>query len=233
MKVLIIIPAYNEEKNLPGLLSKIKSEGKEYDILVVNDCSTDRTLEVCKAYGVKTIDLPVNLGIGGAVQSGYKYACINDYDIAVQVDGDGQHDPRYIDDLIEGIKRGANLCIGSRFIEKKGFQSTYFRRIGIKYFSGLIRFVTGKTITDPTSGFRACDRVAIRLFARNYPMDYPEPETVVFALKNHLNVAEVPVQMNERVGGKSSINWLRSVYYMIKVGWAVVIASMSSGNGGK
>ena len=97
----------------------------------------------------------------------------------------------------------------------------------------MIRFVTGKTITDPTSGFRACDRVAIRLFARNYPMDYPEPETVVFALKNHLNVAEVPVQMNERVGGKSSINWLRSVYYMIKVGWAVVIASMSSGNGGK
>ncbi len=232
MKILVIIPAYNEEKNLPGLLSKLKAEGKDYDIVVVNDCSTDRTLEVCRINGVKTIDLPVNLGIGGAVQSGYKYARDNGYDIAIQVDGDGQHEPAYIDALVDGIKKGANLCIGSRFIEKKGFQSTYLRRLGIRYFSGLIRFVTGKTVTDPTSGFRACDRAAIQLFARNYPMDYPEPETVVYALRSRLKVMEVPVRMNERVGGISSINWLRSVYYMIKVGLAVVIASMSSGNGG-
>ncbi len=227
MKVLIIIPAFNEEKGLPELLKNIALKCPEYDVLVVNDCSTDRTSEICRENSVTVLDLPVNLGIGGAVQAGYKYAFYNDYDVAVQVDGDGQHNPEYISLMVNEIEKGYNLCIGSRFIEKEGFQSTFTRRVGIKYFSRLIKLITDETVTDPTSGFRACDKKAIGYFAREYPRDYPEPETFVAANRNKLKVTEIPVVMNERNGGRSSITSFKSVYYMIKVSLAIIVAAIS------
>lgn len=227
MRVLIIIPAYNEEKNLAVLLSELKVSCPNYDLLVVNDCSKDNTAIIAKNYGVNIINLPVNLGIGGAVQTGYKYAYYNNYDIAVQVDGDGQHDPKYIDKLVKEILNGSNLCIGSRFINKKGFQSSNARRLGIRFFSKLINIVSNEKVTDPTSGFRACDRQMIAYFARQYPRDYPEPETIVVAKRKNLRINEIPVIMNARKEGKSSISSIRSVYYMIKVTLATVIASIA------
>lgn len=225
MKVLIIIPAYNEAGNLAGLIGKLKSVCPGYDVVVINDSSSDNTLGVCRELGVNVIDLPVNLGIGGAVQSGYRYAQYKGYDAAVQVDGDGQHNPEYIGMLLDELKKGADICIGSRFISNEGYQSTAVRRFAIRYLSCLIRIFTGKRITDPTSGFRACDRKAVSLFAGDYPRDYPEPESIVNASRYGLYVVEVPVAMNERKEGKSSITSLKSLYYMIKVSLAVIIAS--------
>ena len=225
MKALVIIPAYNEEKNLSRLLDTLNEACPEYDVVVVNDCSKDNTRNVCRVRGINVIDLPVNLGIGGAVQSGYLYALYKDYDAAVQVDGDGQHDPKFIRLIIEELEKGANLCIGSRFISGEGFQSSRIRRFGIKYFSSLIYMFTGQHIKDPTSGFRACDREAIKLFAVDYPRDYPEPESIVNAARHKLKVSEVPVIMNRREEGKSSITTTKSLYYMIKVSVAIVIAS--------
>lgn len=228
MKTLIIIPAYNEEKNLNGLIDKIINSSDDYNVLIVNDCSTDSTKFLNFKDPVIKIDLPSNLGIGGAVQTGYKYAYYNNYDIAIQVDGDGQHDISYIKDLITEIEKGANLCVGSRFINKDGFQSTFIRRIGIKYFSTLISLICRKKITDPTSGFRACDRNVLELFVKRYPIDYPEPETLIYVNKNKLNIKEVPVIMNERGHGKSSITWIKSIYYMIKVSIAICFAAISN-----
>lgn len=222
MKILVIIPAYNEEGNLGDLLEKM--EQFETDVLVVNDCSTDRTVDICKRYAVTYIDLPNNLGIGGAVQTGYQFAAKYDYDIAIQIDGDGQHNPEYIFDLIAPIvNKKADMVIGSRYIAKEGFQSSFLRRVGIRYFSGLIKILLKKSITDPTSGFRACNKSVIHFFAKKYPTDYPEPETIVTLLRNKLKVIEVPVIMNNRENGTSSINKLKSVYYMIKVSLAIVI----------
>ncbi|NLV35936.1 MAG: glycosyltransferase family 2 protein [Clostridiaceae bacterium] len=228
MKTLIIIPAYNEAKNLVPLLDRIRIACPDYDVVVINDCSTDNTLAICKKYRAHVIDLPVNLGIGGAVQAGYKYARYKHYDAAVQVDGDGQHNPEYIKLLVSELENGANICIGSRFISKEGFQSSLIRRLAIRYFSGLIQLFTGLYITDPTSGFRACDTKAISLFASDYPRDYPEPESIVSAARNKLSACEIPVVMNERKEGKSSITFVKSLYYMIKVSLAIVIASFSS-----
>lgn len=225
MKVLIVIPAYNEEKNLSRLLDKLEKTCPEYDAVVVNDCSKDRTLDICRKYRVNTINLPVNLGIGGAVQAGYRYAFYNGYDAAVQLDGDGQHDPAYIRQLVGELEKGFNMSIGSRFIDKEGFQSTAVRRAGIKFFSMLIRIFTGMTVTDPTSGFRACDAKAIELFSRDYPGDYPEPESVVNMMRHKLTITEIPVVMAPREEGKSSITRGRSVYYMVKVTLAIIIAS--------
>lgn len=227
MRTLIIIPAYNEAKNLPRLFKELVEMETRADILVINDCSRDDTEAVCKRFGVNVVSLPVNLGIGGAVQTGYKYAYYNDYDIAVQVDGDGQHDPHYIKNLLDKIEEGYNLCIGSRFIENEGFQSSRSRRAGIRYFSKLIKFFNGKTITDPTSGFRACDRELIAFFAKNYPKDYPEPETNMTVLKNKFKVIEVPVVMNARDEGQSSITSLKALYYMVKVSMAIFIAAIA------
>jgi glycosyltransferase involved in cell wall biosynthesis len=228
MKTLIIIPAYNEAKNLLPLLDRIKNLCPGYDVVVINDSSTDNTSAICKQYGVQVIDLPVNLGIGGAVQTGYRYAHYKNYDAAVQVDGDGQHNPEYISQLISELENGANISIGSRFISNEGFQSSGIRRLAIRYFSRLIQLFTGLRITDPTSGFRACDSKAIRLFASDYPKDYPEPESIVNAARNKLCVREIPVIMNERKEGKSSITFIKSLYYMIKVSLAVIIASFYS-----
>lgn len=225
MKVLAIIPAYNEEENIELLLNKLKMSG--VDILVINDNSIDSTSEICKKYAVNIIDLPCNLGIGGAVQTGYKYAKKNNYEIAIQVDGDGQHDPKFIDVLIEPLTSGkADMVIGSRYINKNGFQSTYIRRIGIRYFSLLIKQLTSKGITDPTSGFRACNSKVINEFSVKYPVDYPEPESIVYLLRKNYKVTEIPVIMKERIGGISSIGAIRSIYYMIKVTLAIIIDTL-------
>ena len=175
------------------------------------------------------LDLPQNLGIGGAVQAGHKYAQRFGYDIDVQVDGDGQHDPSYIPHLIKEIANGSDLVIGSRFLEKTdGFQSTFMRRLGIKWLSYVISITTHSKISDPTSGFRACGAKAIGLFCKKYPADYPEPDSAVAAMVKGLSVTEVPVVMKERQGGKSSISGFSSVYYMIKVTLAIIISAYSN-----
>ncbi|WP_042462530.1 glycosyltransferase family 2 protein [Neobacillus dielmonensis] len=226
MKVLAIVPAFNEEEGLLRVADQFKGI-KDVDILVINDCSKDATPIVARELGFEVIDLPCNLGIGGAVQAGYKYALIHGYDIAIQVDGDGQHDPAYITDLIEPIKAGrADMVIGSRYLRKEGFQSTLLRRVGINYFSNLIQFLHKKRITDPTSGFRACNRKVIDIFSSRYPNDYPEPESIVYLLRNNYRIEEVPVIMKERFGGESSIRSFKSIYYMIKVTLAIIIDNM-------
>lgn len=218
----MIIPAFNEESNIRQLIGELKK--LEVDIIVINDKSTDNTLEVLRELKVNYIDLPCNLGIGGAVQTGYTYGVRNGYDIAVQVDGDGQHNPQYLLKIIAPIiNEDADMIIGSRYINKEGFQSTTIRRIGIKYFSMLIKLLTGIKITDPTSGFRACNLKVMNYFANYYPTDYPEPESIVALLRQNYKVLEVPVTMSERRFGISSINFMRSIYYVIKVSLAILI----------
>jgi glycosyltransferase involved in cell wall biosynthesis len=223
MKVLVIIPSYNEEKNLPILLDKLSHYN--YDFLVINDCSTDDTVNVLKNSNVHFLDLPINLGIGGTVQTGYKYAYLHGYDAAVQVDGDGQHNPEYIQALIQGINEGADMVIGSRFLEYKGFQSSASRRAGKSFLGFLIKLLSGVKVTDPTSGFRACNRKVLRIFAKSYPSDYPEPETIIQVAKRKYIIKEVPVIMNERSAGISSIGIFKSFYYMVKVSLSIIISS--------
>jgi len=231
LKTLVIIPAYQEARNLPRLFEELGEVPLDFDVVVINDCSTDDTEEVCHRYGIPVVSLPVNLGIGGAVQTGYKYALRNGYDIAVQMDGDGQHDPKFLKLVLSRIHQGYDMCIGSRFIENKGFQSSLTRRAGIKYFSRLIKLLTGQYISDPTSGFRACNRELIRLFANSYPKDYPEPETIVTAIRNNYRITEVPVIMRPRQYGESSITGNMAAYYMVKVTLAVIMAAFAKKNG--
>ncbi|HER4374802.1 TPA: glycosyltransferase family 2 protein, partial [Streptococcus pyogenes] len=215
MKKLIIIPAYNESSNIVNTIRTIESDAPDFDYIIIDDCSTDNTLAICQKQGFNVISLPINLGIGGAVQTGYRYAQRCGYDVAVQVDGDGQHNPCYLEKMVEVlVQSSVNMVIGSRFITKEGFQSSFARRIGIKYFTWLIALLTGKKITDATSGLRLIDRSLIERFANHYPDDYPEPETVVDVLVSHFKVKEIPVVMNERQGGVSSISLTKSVYYM-------------------
>ena len=224
IRKLVIIPAYDEEENIVGVVSEIEEKAPDFDYIVINDCSKDDTLKLCRDNGINVVDLPINLGIGGAVQTGYKYAYLNNYDYAVQLDGDGQHDPKYLSAMFETIvAENADMIIGSRFIEKKGFQSSATRRLGIKYFTFLIRTLTGTIITDPTSGFRMVNSKTMERFVRDYPRDYPEPESVVSVLKTHSKVIEMPVKMRERRGGVSSINIKNSVYYMVKVTIAIIM----------
>ncbi len=223
-RVLIIIPAFNEEENIVNTVKAVKEVVPEFDYVVINDCSRDNTLALCRDNGINVVDLPINLGIGGAVQTGYKYAAMKGYDYAVQLDGDGQHDPSYLRKMYDTIvEEDADMVIGSRFIEKEGFQSYAIRRWGIRYFSVLIRMMTGSLITDPTSGLRMSGRRIIELFAKDYPRDYPEPESVVAVLKRNRKVVEIPVIMKERQGGKSSINIKAGIYYMVKVSIAIIM----------
>lgn len=224
MKKLVIIPAYNESASIKKTVEEIEKKANEFDYIIINDCSTDDTKKICEKNNFNVINLPINLGIGGAVQTGYRYAYEQGYDIAVQVDGDGQHDPAFLNKMAEYLtEKNINMVIGSRFIEKQGFQSSGTRRIGIKYFTCLIRLLTGKVITDPTSGLRMIDREVIELFAEDYPKDYPEPESVVAILRRKKKVDEIPVLMRERGGGVSSISIKKSIYYMIKVTLAIFI----------
>ena len=225
MKKLVIIPAYNEAGNIEKTVRDVMEHAPDFDYVIVNDCSTDNTLEVCRENGFHVMSLPVNLGIGGGVQTGYLYALRNGYDIAVQFDGDGQHDAAYLNDMARKLtEENLDMVIGSRYITREGFQSSGLRRMGIRYFTGLIRLFTGKKITDPTSGMRMVNRRVIALFAEDYPKDYPEPESVTAILKRGMRVEEIPVLMRERENGVSSISMKKSVYYMVKVSLAILMA---------
>ena len=226
-KLLVIIPCYNEEASIAHLLTELMQLPLAYqlDVAVVNDCSTDNTLAVVKQFNVILLNLSVNLGIGGAVQTGYKYAQRNNYDLAVQMDGDGQHPPTELHKLLNHHKATqANVVIGSRFILKEGFQSSAIRRSGIAYFYRLNQLFTGKQILDITSGFRLFDKRAIAIAAENYPDEYPEPESLVAFAKAGLQIEEIPVAMKSRQGGQSSIRTFSSLYYMIKVSLAMFFA---------
>ncbi|MFZ5801755.1 MAG: glycosyltransferase family 2 protein [Candidatus Omnitrophota bacterium] len=222
---LLILPAYNEASTLPGLIQEIRSSLSDLDILVINDGSTDNTAEICQKNRVDCIDLPYNLGIGGAVQTGLQFARDLDYPAAVQIDSDGQHDPRYVGDLLTALRGAkADLVIGSRFLgPAKGFQSTAARRVGISFFSALLGLLTGIPVHDPTSGFRAFNRRSIEIFAENYPIDFPEPESLLLARFFGLRTLEVPVLMRPRQGGASSIRSFKTLYYMVKVTLAIGI----------
>lgn len=229
-KVLLIIPAYNEAENIEKVINNIVQNYPQYDYVIVNDGSRDDTEEICLKNHYQVLNLPLNLGIGGAVQTGYRYALKNHYDIAIQIDGDGQHDIAYVEKLIEPIISGrADITIGSRFIEREGFQSSVTRRMGISLLSGLIHVLCLRKVRDVTSGFRAVNEKFIKIYAENYPSDYPEPEAIVAAIMHRGKIAEVPVIMKERAGGSSSINLKRSVYYMIKVTLAILVCRISVG----
>ncbi len=222
-KILVIIPCYNERESIIRVIKDIKGLKENIDYVVINDCSTDDTKDILIRENINYLDLPVNLGIGGAVQLGYKYAMLHDYDIAIQIDGDGQHDTHYIMDLIQPILNGEyDATIGSRFIEKKGFQSSALRRLGIYILSVCISLLYRSKIYDVTSGFRAVNKELICIYAHDYAQDYPEPEALVTAILNKKNIKEVPVQMRERQGGQSSIHSFKSIYYMLKVSLAII-----------
>ena len=229
-KVLLIIPAYNEAANIQRVVDNLIQDFPQYDYVVVNDGSSDGTGELCMGKGYQVLNLPINLGIGGAVQTGYRYALKYGYDIAVQLDGDGQHDASYVKRLIEPLLSGeADVVIGSRFLRREGFQSSRSRRVGINILSDLIWLCTGKRIRDVTSGFRAVNRRFISIYAEDYPSDYPEPEAIITAVMHRGRVTEVPVVMKEREGGTSSITFRKSVYYMIKVTLAILVKRISYG----
>ena len=227
-KVLIIIPAYNEEKSIAGVIESLSKFNPQWDILIINDGSRDKTSEIAKSSKIaKVIDLPINLGIGGAVQTGFKYARNNNYDIAVQFDGDGQHLAEEIPKIIDPVlKSEADAVIGSRFSEKTGgWKSTFSRRIGIRILSFLNSILIRQRITDSTSGFRAYNKETIKFLAEHYPHDFPEPETVILLGKNNFVIKETYCEMKERTGGVSSIRGLKSVYYMIKVIFSILIVA--------
>ena len=223
-KVLIIIPAFNEEQNIEYVISCVKKELPYYDILVVNDGSWDRTGHIARELGAIVIDLPYNLGIGATMQTGYRYASLNNYHIAIQVDGDGQHPANQIKKLVQVVGDGmADMAVGSRFIVNGGYKPTMSRLIGIRYFSGLLSLILRQRLTDTTSGFRAVNKGVIDFFSRTYPEDYPEVEALVLLHKSGFKIREVSVDMKDRVGGQSSITPFRSLYYMIKVSLAIVV----------
>lgn len=227
-KILVIIPCYNEQANILHTVDELHAVCPQADCLVVNDCSTDASAALLAEHGVPFLDLPVNLGIGGAVQSGYRYARANGYDIAVQLDGDGQHDPQYLPAIVGPVAAGKlDMCVGSRFVEKHGFQTSFMRRVGIRFLSGLIRLLCGVQVRDVTSGFRATGAAMTAYFADHYASDYPEPEAILAASLSGFRVGEAAVEMRERQGGVSSINAVRSVYYMIKVSLSLIIDWLS------
>ena len=227
-KVILIIPAFNEEKSIKTTVDSILTTN--YDYIIINDGSTDATKQILEHGNYNHINLISNLGIGGAVQTGYKYAYDNNYDIAIQVDADGQHDIRYLEDIISPIKnQKADLVIGSCFVDKKtkSQRSSKIRQFGIRFLSGTIKLFSGKRIYDPTSGFRAVNRRVMELFANDYPTEYPEPISNYELLRSHqYKIQEVPVKMNKRSAGKSSIHSWKSAYAAINVFLSIIILSM-------
>lgn len=248
MRVLVVVPAFNEEKSLPALLRELREIANdsralapaeltnttapevEVEVVVIDDASRDRTARVAHAAGARVLRLCRNLGIGGAVQTGLKLAQREGFDCAVQMDGDGQHPPSELHKLLKALVATPtpDIVIGSRYLDRQGFQSTFLRRLGSKWLKILLRLVIGRNTTDPTSGYRLYGSRALRLFAQSYPHDYPEPEALVLAKNAGLRTVEVPVVMRERQGGESSIKRLQAPYYLLKVTLAVLLAYVRS-----
>jgi glycosyltransferase involved in cell wall biosynthesis len=222
---IAVVPAFNEQQNVGRVIEEIREFDPDLDIVVVDDGSVDATAAVARQHGAITLQLPFNLGIGGAVQTGFRYAYEHDYDLAVRVDGDGQHDPSQLDRVIAPILSGdADIAVGSRFVaDGDGYRSSRSRRIGIRVLALVVSRIVGRRVTDTTSGFQALNRKGIALFARDYPHDYPEVEATVMVSRHRLRSVEVAVSMRERTSGRSSITALRSVYYMIKVLLAIFV----------
>jgi glycosyltransferase involved in cell wall biosynthesis len=225
-KTLIIVPAYNEEGSISRVVTNIREHVPSADILVVNDGSKDRTARKARESGAMVINLPYNMGIGGAVQSGFLFAKEKGYHVAVQVDGDGQHPARDIPRLVASLDDGADVSIGSRFVQATGYRPPLIRALGIRIFSFLVSLIVGRRVYDTTSGFRAINRKAILLLTESYPHDYPEVEALITLHRHGLRFVEVPVEMNRRQEGKSSISAAAAVYYMLKVTLAILVAGI-------
>ncbi|WP_242847111.1 glycosyltransferase family 2 protein [Desulfosporosinus acididurans] len=221
-KILVIIPSWNEARGIANVIMEIKQFLPQSEILVIDDGSTDNTYSVALNAGAKVVSLPLNLGIGGAMQTGFLYAKCRDFKVAIQVDGDGQHDPSQIPLLLKQLET-SDLVIGSRYIDKDGFISSRARRMGTNIFKFMLKFLTGKVFTDPTSGFRAINSKVINEFANNYPTDFPEVEVITQLNRRGFKINEVPVKMRERKYGHSSITLIKSIWYMIKVGTVLLI----------
>jgi glycosyltransferase involved in cell wall biosynthesis len=226
VNVLVIIPAYNEEASISHVINDLIKNCPNYDVLVINDGSVDNTTKITKGLNVKVIDLPYNLGIGGAVQAGYMYAYNNQYEVVVQFDGDGQHVAKEIKKIISPLKEGvADYVVGSRFINYEGFVSSSIRRLGISFLSNLIKKISGVGIKDVTSGFRAVNRPVIDYLSKGASWEYPEVEALVDIHKKQFCILEVPVRMKARYRGKSHLTYWKSIYYMIKVTLVLLFSS--------
>ena len=228
MRRIAIVPALNEETAIAQVINEIRAYDAELEIVVIDDGSPDRTAQVARAAGAHVLRLPFNLGIGGAVQTGFRYAYENGFELAVRVDGDGQHDPAQLSAVVDPVVRGdADIVVGSRYLGRggEGYRSTAPRRIGIRILAGVVSLLTRQRITDPTSGFQALNRKAITLFAVDYPHDYPEVEALVLLQRHRLRLSEVPIAMRQRAGGRSSIRTLHTAYYMVKVLLALFVGS--------
>ncbi|HZU20851.1 MAG TPA: glycosyltransferase family 2 protein [Gaiellaceae bacterium] len=221
---IAIVPAFNEERNIGRVVAELRAFDPSLDVVVVSDGSADRTAENARAAGALVLRLPFNLGIGGAVQTGFRYAWERGYDLAVRCDGDGQHVPSELPKVIEPVVAGqADIAVGSRFVAGEGYRSSASRRVGIRVLAAVVSAIARQRVTDTTSGFQALNRRALELFAADYPHDYPEVEGMVMTIKHRLRLVEVPVQMREREHGRSSITAVRSVYYMARVLTALFI----------
>jgi glycosyltransferase involved in cell wall biosynthesis len=227
MRRIAIVPAFDEEGAIGRVVDELRAFDSSFDVLVIDDASGDATATVARRHGARVVTLPYNLGIGGAVQTGFRYAASHDYDLAARVDGDGQHDPAELAALVDTVVSGrADICVGSRFAGADGYRSSRSRRIGIRILARTVSLLTRQHVTDTTSGFQVLNRKAIHLFAEDYPHDYPEVEAALMLHKHRLRMTEVPVRMRERVAGRSSIRGLRTVYYMAKVMLAILIGAL-------
>jgi glycosyltransferase involved in cell wall biosynthesis len=224
MRKAAVVPAFNEAGSIGAVIAEIREADPEFEIVVVDDGSADATAELARAAGATVISLPYNLGIGAAVQTGLQYAYQEDFDIAVQIDGDGQHDSQELARLLEPVLAGeADIAVGTRFAGQRGYRASFSRRIGIALFAGVVSLIVRQRVTDTTSGFRAMNRRGIRLFAADYPHDYPEVEATVLVFRHRLRMVEVPVAMRQRESGRSSITAFGSLYYMSKVSLALFV----------
>jgi glycosyltransferase involved in cell wall biosynthesis len=227
MRAIAIIPAFNEEDAIGKVVDEVFAFDPHLDVLVVDDASHDSTRARAQEHGARVVRLPFNLGIGGAVQAGFRYASEKGYDIVVRVDGDGQHDPAELRPLMDVVLNGeADICVGSRFAVGDGYRSSAARRVGIRVLARTVTLLTGQRVTDTTSGFQVLNRKAITLFAQDYPHDYPEVEAAVMVHKHRLRLVELPVRMRERAAGRSSIRGAHTVYYMAKVMLAILIGAL-------
>ena len=228
MRAIALVPALNEEGTIASVVAELRAYDAELEILVIDDGSHDRTAEIARAAGARVLRLPFNLGIGGAVQTGFRYAFENDFDLAVRIDGDGQHDASQLAAVVDPVLRGdTDIAVGSRYLGTRadGYRSSTTRRLGIRILARVVSLLTREPITDPTSGFQALNRTAIALFAADYPHDYPEVEAIVLVRRHRLRLLEVPIAMRPRVVGRSSIRTLASVYYMVKVLLALFVGA--------